>query len=275
MKKVKRAINYVAGRRKQQSYGHLPMAIPDAELPEITLPRWLTSFAWLRTPRELKSELDHIGALMGNRDQAMAYNLHYEITGMGCISAAIPDKRQKKYSAYRRLEWEVGFAPRFSCMPLFGTEACVRFTPGYVGALSGRTADWHISMNYAPDSYDINYRGLPVSWILRHALAMGRSYQATINWLKKQTVVKRAFVLITGEKRAAWLTLDTSCSYIESEVEWPKELVVGNEYDEVWFDPDEWKGIKPQTWGDWKQDGNPYQAGSEDAWVLDQYITRI
>jgi hypothetical protein len=247
-------------------YGQLPLRIPDIEMPPIALPGWLNGFAWLRTPRALKRELRVLGDLLGNRNMAMTYNLHYELSGLGCVAAAIPNEATGTYIAYRQLEWDVGFAPHFQFEPLKGNSE-VRYTPGFVGALSGKTPSWHISMNYAPDSHiDINWMAQPVAWVIREALARGEGYAATRDWLLEQQVVRKAYVTLVGSHDACWINMDPRWSQVHMEVEYPETLVVGNDTDEIEFCSEEWEDVEGH---------GPFQAESADAWVLDKYAVQL
>lgn len=196
----------------------------------------------------------------------MAYNLHYEINGMACISAAIPNKRRGSYTAFRQLEWSVGFSPHFRFVPLRGG-AEVRYTPGCVGALSGRTKTWHISMNAAPSAagFEINYRSLPVSWVLRQALARDEPYDDTVDWLLRQTVIRRAYALITCAHAACWIVMDPEISYVQQSAGYPDKLIVRNsEYEE---------SATPREYSTKLSDA-PYQA-DDGAWVLDRYAVKL
>jgi len=209
-------------------YGSLPAEVPDIILPEIDIPDSLTALALLRAPFSLKKELLVIGKKLGSLSKAVAYNLHYELTGSGCISAAIPDEKKGRYVAFRRLEWTVGFEPRFAFYPLT-RRTKVRQTAGYVGALSGASSSWHISMNYSPSRPGINVNALPVSWVIRHAIAKDRSYDATIAWLLKRQVVRGAYVTIVSKDRACCLHMDSRRSELLHEAEYPDVFVIGND----------------------------------------------
>lgn len=213
-------------------FGELPIASPACQLPAIVLPGWLKSWVWLRAPSRLYDEMHRISVGIGDLSTTIAYNLHYELSGLGCISAAVPGKTG--YSAYRRLEWCVGFSPAFSEQRLAGVghRASVRYTPGFVGALSGATDEYHISMNYVPDQQKRVNSSLPAAWLLRGVLASCRSYSAALTTLLASTVAAGVFITLVGHKKAAWLHIDHTQATVVKTVRWPTRLVVGNEWEE-------------------------------------------
>lgn len=245
-------------------YGHLPSEVPDTRLGPVSLPPGISGYAWLRTPLTLKKEIFCVGRKLGSQSLAMAYNLHYELHGIGCISAAIPSPSRKAYNAFRQLEWDVGFSPAFRFQPINNSGASVRYTPGYVGALSGRTREWHISMNAAASSA-LNYTALPVSWVLRRALARNRNYRDTVDWLLNRVVLRRAYVVLTSATAACWIVMDPFLSHLQAEVRYPDPLIVGNT--EYALDR------KPDSYSHRLTDA-PYCA-DEGAWVLDRYCVKL
>ncbi len=238
--------------------------VPVDEAPTIRAPTWARVWHKLRTPLSLRHELGGIGFAMGDISKALAYNLHYELSGGGCISAAIPGK--KFYIAYRRLEWAVGFSPVFRREKLQGVShnAWVRRTPGYVGALSGGTDDYHISMNFSPEAHWCGF-SLPMSWRIRGVLATCPRYEDAINYFvgQENKVMVSAYVVIVGKKKAAWLDVAETSSYIDG-VEFPTPLVVGNDYEEEEM---------PDTITR-RNSTKEYQAPA-GAWVLDEYKCRL
>lgn len=240
--------------------------VPD--VPIITLPGWLQSMAWLKTPRLLKPEIKAIANQLGSKETAIAYNLHYELSGLGCITAALPANDLDGYKFCRQLEWDVGFSPAFDFQQIQGVAhlAKVRHTAGFVGALSGHTQQWSIAMNYAPDiDVGVNIHAQPVAWLIRKAIARGKGYAETRDWLLKQRVIRAAYVTIVSHDQAAWLALGVEGggplrNFIVEEKKYPDTLMVGNEMAEIYTSPDDWENVCMDA----------YQA-EPHAWILDRY----
>ena len=258
------------GLRPVDRFGALPRALLSElpPLPEVDTALIDPYVCWLRTltPAPLRSELRALATQLGSWSKAYFWNLHYEIFGGACVSAVLPGK--SGYVYHRRMEWDVGFTPRFDFREI--APGCViRYTPGYVGALSGYTANWHIAMNAEPGGEDIDIvdaYGLPASWILRRAIARNRGFTETVDWLLKQRAVRGAFVLIASRTQAYWIDLQKGWNTeVFEQASFPDALVVGNSYEPAEMDDQGWVG---------KTDA-PYQAESADAWVLDQYVRSV
>lgn len=250
-------------------YGYLPPEIP-ADIPEIDtcLIEEYQSIIWPLIPQPMRSEMQIISDGVGGRAKALFWNLHYELFGMGCVSAALPGK--EGYLFHRRLEWDVGFTPEFRFRELKpGT--MIRYTPGYVGALSGYTPHWHISMNAEPEMQDMNIsdavKGTPISWLLRSALAQGRSMQETQCWLMSKRAVRGAFVIMASRKEAVWMHIRGGGheNKILAHRHFPEPLSVGNHYEEREMDELGWAECGCRS----------YRAENAGDWVLDQYITPV
>jgi len=246
-------------------HGILPTELPHALPNQRALPRELADFSWLRIPKGLMPELVQLTKLVGSRSRTLEMNLDYELSGIGCVSAAVPS-RVGTYAAYRRLEWSVGYAPKFHFAQLGQGIGKVRYTPGYVGALSGYTPEWHVSMNYSPTSHHgIDWYKQPASWVLREALARGMSYGKTKEWLLQQRVIREAYVTLVGKDKASWLIIGPFGAVVHKEVSYPTPLVVCNSEYEGWLDPTYWRAVTSA----------PYQAPSIYDFVLDRYTVQL
>lgn len=242
-------------------YGALPLAesLP-ADVPPLTLSPWLVEiFANITPPRLLLEMSEMAGTVPLNT--VYAYNLHYELHGMGCITAAVPTRRGS-YRFCRRLDWLVGFNPVFRSVPLAGTVAGtrVRYTPGFVGALSGYTQEWGVAMNMSPRSFaGIELAGTPMAWILRRALARSKEYADTKRWLLRQVPIRPSFVILVAARKACWLQVGGDQTGVMKEVNYPTPLVVGNSMTETSLFLPEWQGVREE----------PFQ--STNGFVLDRY----
>lgn len=190
------------------------------------LPYWLNMAGGMRD--ELADVVERLGV-----ERGLAFNLHYELAGGGCVSAAVPYRSQ--YRWYRKLEWSCGFAPRFEFKQLSEVswaKCMVRHTPGYIGALSGYTDKWHVSMNMAPGFWDP--AGTPASWVLREAIALGQSFTDTQYWLLNQRVIRPVYLLLATRRHAVWLYLGAGKNgkgtenQLLAQAQCPVPLIVGN-----------------------------------------------
>lgn len=241
-------------------FGKLPVISPlPADIPPLGLPGWLSAMVLSRTPARLRWEMRHVAGGV-SLDTVYAYNLHYELCGLGCITAAVPQRN--RYRFYRRLDWPVGFCPVFSFAALENTKlgTYVRYTPGFVGALSGCTSEWCVAMNMSPESHmGIRMAGRPMAWILREALARGENYQKTKHWLLQQEPIRQAFVVLVAPKQACWLLVGGRVTCVLKEVVYPQPLVVGNAMSESTLYAPEWRSVGMA----------PFQGS--DGFVLDRY----
>lgn len=217
---------------------------------------------WLNQAGDMGDELADVVERLGV-ERGLAFNLHYELAGGGCVSAAVPYRSQ--YRWYRKLEWSCGFAPQFEFKQLTGVnwaKAMVRHTPGYVGALSGFTDEWHVSMNMAPGFWDP--AGMPASWVLREAIASGRSFVNTQHWLLQQRVIRPVYLLLATRRHAVWLYLGAGKSgkatenQLLAQAQCPVPLIVGNAAVQSTMDR-----VNP------KAKSGPYQAGKSSGLTLD------
>ena len=249
-------------RITRHRYGVLPVEVPN-DLPAVdtSLIDQVRPLIWHLIPKPLKVEIKSIGDRIGSLSRALHWNLHYEILGGGCVAAAVPGN--DGYVFHRRLEWDVGFTPAFRFVPLTPA-GWVRYTPGFVGALSGCTPGWDIAMN-ASDFEPIDplgVRGLPVAWVVREAIARGEDLEATVRWLCKQRVMRDGFVTLVGPLEAYWLLLSQDGGTTLLHKRYPRPLVVRNSMTEGTMDECGWAGASTA----------PYRAATADAWVLDQYL---
>ena len=246
-------------------YGILQTKKIPKDVPAIKMPAWLATLGKLRTPKQLRREMQASVSATVSFNTVLTYNLHYEISGFGCQSAAVPREDGNGYKFCRRFEWDVGFEPAFSFAPLHGAEEPVRirYTPGFVGALSGHVpGDWAIAMNFSPgyDAGGSNVSAMPAAWIIREMLASGYCYEDVRDWLLDKKCIKQAYIILVSQYSACWIVLDPSRSMMLKEVHFPEVLCVGNEVEQDEYDPTDWIGI-----GD-----KPYHA-DEGEWILDQY----
>jgi hypothetical protein len=214
---------------------HLPLPAEVPDIPQFNLAALFRAYIWWKTPWALDLEMNQIATASGrSKDLVLFYNLHYEISGGGCISAALPEERG--YLFHRQLHWHVGYQPWFMWTALTPT-AVVRYTPGFVGALSGATTQWQIAMNAAPGLFDKRgprYGGRPSAWILREALARGANFEQTMAWLLQQVPVRQTYVTLVADKRAVWIELNAhEPSRIKKLAEWPTSVIVGNDDEEL------------------------------------------
>lgn len=252
-----------------RAFGRLPTHMPLEVLrtmPDLTGTDAFKAYAkpaWYIIPQQLRKEMSVIADQIGSRYQALMWNAHYEILGGGCVSAALPGP--DGYVFHRRLEWDVGFTPEFRFERL-SKHAFVRYTPGYVGALSGYNEHIHIAMNAEPGLEPVNIPGLPISWYIRKALVANWGIHRTAAWLVEQRAIRGAFVIIASKNEAVWIhtTGRFDREYLLCKT-FPEPLVVGNSYHEIEMDNCGWDAATAGT----------YKADSPDDWVLDQYIMPI
>jgi len=245
--------------------------VPD-ELPKadrsLDVVRGYEDWIWPYIPDQLGNELSVIGEKLGSRALALYWNLYFETHDSDdeCVSAAVPGK--EGYVFHRRLEWDMGYAPRFEFREI-APGRYVRHTPRFVGALSGYTPNWHIAMNGAPDPLSCGVSALthrqPLAWILRRAIAEAKGFDATVDWLLRQKPMRGAFVLIVSKNQACWIDMESEDTTIIHKAEYPEELVVVDDYKPRAMDNFGWDGCTDA----------PYKATETRDWVLDQYIKPV
>ena len=258
-------------------WGNLPTTV-DVAIPKVDA-SFLSPFVPLvraRAPKVIWHELETVAAQVGSMELTLYYNLNYELFGLACLSGVLPDWTTGGYRFYRRLEWAVGYNPKFQFVHLTPSTQ-VRHTPGFVGALSGGTKEWHLALNAAAD-YDTggrNYRtGLPIAWILRQAIAMDRDFDSTCHWLTQQESVCTAFVIIASREEARWIHIGPKGGFVHETAlvcGYPymhEDLIVKNVwelYDRRQVLAADWEGIEY----------GPYQNASTEGWTLDKYTVLL
>jgi hypothetical protein len=249
-------------------YGSLPTHLPLSLLEEMprdadtSLVEPYVNLIWRSIPEPLRTELNLIAEQVGSRSAALLWNLHYEVFGGACVSAVLPS--DEGYMFYRRLEWDVGFTPEFRFEPL-NSKSAVRYTPGFVGALSGYNQHFHIAMNAEPEMGVPDTTAYPVAWHMRKVLASNCTLNKAMNYLLRQRVARGAFVILADHECAVWLHLGGGYdNQIMAYKIYPESLIVGNIYEEKEMDECGWKD----------RGAGPFKADDPKDWVLDQYIIK-
>ena len=130
------------------------------------------------TPYTLRKEIKEIAKGYGvSNNQALAANLHYELMGCGCISAALPNPMERRYNVFRQLEWWIPDEVKSNLVEKGGIETMQM--DGSVGCYDGRNikTDDIVAFNLPPNYHDsTNYFGVPASWLVRKYLQEGNIF---------------------------------------------------------------------------------------------------
>ncbi len=102
------------------------------------------------------------------------------------------------------------------------------------------------------------------AWLMRRALAVGRGFHETFEWLMNQRAVRGSFMIMASSTEAVWMHVrgGGQAKRVLAHKMFPEPLVVGNIFNETKMDTCGWEG----------RGSGPCQAYSPGDRVLDQYI---
>jgi hypothetical protein len=185
-------------------------AVLEELLPQGSTGKAAVATAWFRFPMAIRRELKQVMRCGYTKREAIAFALSYELGGGACKTCAAVDKNGS-YRMLRILEWDLSDTVRDSVEWQQVSPGVVgRVYPGYPGVLTGyRTTGEAVAMNLSPDwGNNINYKGLPVSWLIRKSLVSdGRLVH---NLLKCGPVVQPAWAIVKEKEKAYKVKFQTS-----------------------------------------------------------------
>lgn len=228
----------------------------------IVLPKWIhwvIKARMLMMPRKWKRRLKEVAWTYDiSLEDALLVNLDYELGGGACTTAAIPGA--KGYYMARALDWDIPEQVRKRIK--WQWDDCGKFRhramDAYIGVVTGHSVfgDYAIALNAPPYPYHkINYRGTPITWIIREALETCDSYEDAVSFIGQSRPIIGGFVTVIGKKDAVWLDRqsDICIEYSYGEYKDKDMLTVGNDYTADYVSKEKalkkwrksWKGNRP------------------------------
>ena len=188
----------------------LAAAVLEELLPQGATGKAAVAAAWFRFPYVIRREIKQIMRRGYTKNEAIAFALSYELGGGACKTCAAPDK-DGTYRLLRVLEWSLSDTVRDSVeWQELSPGVIGRVYPGYPGVLTGtRATGESVAMNLSPDwGNNINYKGLPVAWLIRKSLVSGG--RLLKNLLECGPVVQPAWAIVKEDRAAYTVKFETS-----------------------------------------------------------------